>query len=105
VVGNCDLEYVMSRSYRRPYAAITGLASAKDDKRMAHRGVRRKQNLALKTSTDYENLPLPHRLEWPGTTRIPGVPTAASLQIATALEPLAKLRLLSAVTLSAVQQL
>ena len=30
---------------------------------MAHRGVRRKQNLALKTSIDYENLLLPHRLE------------------------------------------
>jgi hypothetical protein len=35
----------MSRSTRRPFAAITGTASAKDDKRMAHRGVRRKQNL------------------------------------------------------------
>jgi len=53
----------MSRSYRRPYAAITGIASAKDDKRVAHRGVRRKQNLALKTCTDYEDLLLPHRLE------------------------------------------
>jgi len=38
----------MSRSYRRPYAAITGTASAKDDKRMAQRGIRRKQNLTLK---------------------------------------------------------
>ena len=63
MVRNCDLEYVMSRSYRRPYAAITGLASAKNDKRIAHRGVRRKQNLALKTSIDCENLLLPHRLE------------------------------------------
>jgi hypothetical protein len=36
----------MSRSYRRPFAAITGLASAKWDKQLAHRGVRRKQNLA-----------------------------------------------------------
>jgi hypothetical protein len=53
----------MSRSYRRPYAAITGLASAKSDKQMAHRGVRRKQNLALKTCADYENLLLPHWLE------------------------------------------
>ena len=53
----------MSRSYRRPYAAITGLASAKDDKRLANRGVRRKQILALKTCPDYENLLLPHRLE------------------------------------------
>jgi hypothetical protein len=84
---------------------LQGLASAKNGKHIAHRGVRRKQDLALKTSTDYENLPLPHRLEWPETTRIPSVPTAASLQIATALELLAKVRLLSAVTLSAVQQL
>jgi hypothetical protein len=53
----------MSRSYRRPFAAITGLASAKNDKQMAHRGVRRKQNHALKTCADYENLLLPHRLE------------------------------------------
>ena len=55
----------MSRSYRRPFAAITGLASAKSDKQLAHRGVRRKQNLALKTSADYENLLLPHFLECP----------------------------------------
>jgi hypothetical protein len=53
----------MSRSYRRPFAAITGLASAKSDKQMAHRGVRRKQNHALKTCADYENLLPPHRLE------------------------------------------
>ena len=53
----------MSRSYRRPYAAITGTASAKSDKQLAHRGVRRKQNLALKTCADFENLLLPHRLE------------------------------------------
>jgi hypothetical protein len=42
----------MSRSYRRPFAAITGTASANDDKRLVHRGVGRKQNLALKTCTD-----------------------------------------------------
>jgi hypothetical protein len=53
----------MSRSYRRPFAAITGSASAKSDKQMAHRGIRRKQNLALKTCTDYGNLLLPHTLE------------------------------------------
>lgn len=53
----------MSRSYRRPFAAITGNASAKDDKRMAHKGVRRKQNLALKASPDHDNLLLPHRFE------------------------------------------
>lgn len=53
----------MSRSYRRPFAAITGLASAKSDKQMAHRGVRRKHNLALKICLDYENLILPYHLE------------------------------------------
>jgi hypothetical protein len=53
----------MSRSYRRPFAANTGLFSAKWDKQMAHRGVRRKQIHALKTCADYENLLLPHRLE------------------------------------------
>jgi hypothetical protein len=53
----------MSRSTRRPYTAITGLPSAKWDKQMAHRGVRRKQNLLLKTCLDYDNLLLPHPLE------------------------------------------
>jgi hypothetical protein len=53
----------MSRSYRRPFAAIIGTASAKDDKRLAHRGVRRKQNLELKNCSDYENLVLSHPLE------------------------------------------
>ena len=95
----------MSRSYRRSYAAITELASAKNDKRMAYRGVRRKQNLALKTSIDYENLLFPHRLECAWNNTYPRAATAASLQIATALEPLAKVGLFSAVTLSAVQQL
>jgi hypothetical protein len=53
----------MSRSTRRPFAAITGTASAKDDKRMAHRGVRRKQNFALKTCADYGDFLVPHRHE------------------------------------------
>jgi hypothetical protein len=55
----------MSRSYRRLFAAIMGLSSAKWDKQMAHRGVRRKQIHALKTCADYENLFLPHRFECP----------------------------------------
>jgi len=55
----------MSRSYRRAYAAITGTASAKDDKRLAHRGVRRKQDWALKICVDFENLSLPHQKECP----------------------------------------
>jgi hypothetical protein len=53
----------MSRSYRRPYAAITGLASARWDKQTAHRGVRRKQNLALRICADFENFLPPHVLE------------------------------------------
>jgi hypothetical protein len=53
----------MSRSTRRPFAAVTGTAGAKDDKRMAHRGVRRKQNLSLKICIDYEGLLIPHQLE------------------------------------------
>jgi hypothetical protein len=53
----------MSRSYRRPFAAITDLASAKWDKQMAHCGVRREQNLALKTCADYVDFLAPHRLE------------------------------------------
>ena len=53
----------MSRSYRRPFAAITGLSSAKWDKQMANRGVRHKQNHVLKTCTDYEILLHPHCLE------------------------------------------
>ena len=53
----------MSRSTRRPYAAVNGTASAKDDKRIAHRGVRRKQNFALKNCADFEGILIPHRLE------------------------------------------
>jgi len=53
----------MSRSYRRPFAAITGAASAKSDKQMAHRGLRRKQNFALKTCADWEKFLPPHRHE------------------------------------------
>jgi hypothetical protein len=55
----------MSRSFRRPYAAITGTASAKSDKQLAHRGVRRKQDLTIKTCLDFEDLILPHALECP----------------------------------------
>jgi hypothetical protein len=55
----------MSRSDRRPYAAITGTASAKDDKRLAHRGVRANRIWALKTYLDLEDFLLPHRWECP----------------------------------------
>lgn len=53
----------MSRSYRRPYVAITGLSSSKWDKKTAHRGVRRKQNIALKTCNHFDNFLAPNRLE------------------------------------------
>jgi hypothetical protein len=56
----------MFRSTRRPYAAVTGTASAKQDKVLAHRGVRRTQNQALRQAQDSEDLLLPHKLECPG---------------------------------------
>ena len=53
----------MSRSYRRPFAAIYSRASGKSDKQLAHRGVRRKQNLGLNICLDYDTFLVPHRLE------------------------------------------
>ena len=58
----------MSRSYRKPYAAITGTASAKDDKTHAARGVRHTQNRYLERlarAQDWDSFSLPHRLECP----------------------------------------
>jgi len=53
----------MSRSYRRPFAAIYSRACGKSDKQLAHRGVRRKQNLAIEICLNYDTLLVPHRLE------------------------------------------
>ena len=53
----------MSRSTRRPFAAMTGTCSAKDDRRLAHRGVRRNQNLALKICADCEDFLVRRLLE------------------------------------------
>ena len=53
----------MSRSFRRPYAANNGTVSAKADKRLANRGVRRRQNHALKICPDFEDHLPPHRYE------------------------------------------
>src|SRR5271157_829691 len=52
----------MSRSYRKPYASVTGNRSAKDDKRLAHRGVRRahKRIVQMMLRDPELNLPLPH---------------------------------------------
>ena len=53
----------MSRSNRAPFAAVTGVRSAADDKRQAARGVRRKQNQWLRTRVDFDDAIVPHRLE------------------------------------------
>lgn len=53
----------MSRSYRRPYSAPCGNASAHYDKTLAARGVRRAQNRALREAVDWEEFELPHRFE------------------------------------------
>lgn len=53
----------MSKSYRRPYASVTGNRSAKQDKILAHRGERRAQNYALRVCQDWEELSLPHKRE------------------------------------------
>jgi len=53
----------MSRSYRKPYCAVTGTNSAKEDKQRAARGVRRKQDQWLRTLDDPDAALAPHRLE------------------------------------------
>ena len=53
----------MSRSYRKPYTAITGVRSAHHDKKTAARGMRRKQNAWLRTLEDFDRALVPHRLE------------------------------------------
>lgn len=53
----------MSRSYRRPYTAVTGNKSAHADKKLAARGLRRRQNQWLHTLEDLERELIPHRLE------------------------------------------
>ena len=56
----------MSRSYRKPYCAITGWGSAKQDKRRAARAVRRTQEQWLNTLRDPDAALAPHPLECPG---------------------------------------
>jgi hypothetical protein len=55
----------MSRSYRRQYAAITGVQSASRDKQQAARGVRRRINqwLHVQDTKGGEFELVPHRLE------------------------------------------
>ena len=57
----------MSRSYRKPYAAVTGVRSAADDKRVARRNWRHAQNNALRSAianeVDWDEFLIPARLE------------------------------------------
>ena len=50
----------MSRSYRRPFASVCGKVSAKQDKQMAHRGVRRVQNRIARLMAENPDLMMPH---------------------------------------------
>lgn len=59
----------MSRSYRKPYAAVTGTISAKDDKTRAARGVRHVQKCYLRKILQGDLLDrflIPHPLECSG---------------------------------------
>ena len=53
----------MSKSYRKPYSAVTGAGSAHNDKTVAARMVRRAQNHALRTAVannvDWDEFLLP----------------------------------------------
>jgi hypothetical protein len=53
----------VSRSYRKPYTAITGLPRSHDDKKKASRGVRSRQNAWLRNLKDYDLALIPHRHE------------------------------------------
>lgn len=53
----------MSKSYRKPYSAITGVRSAAHDKMVARRCWRRAQEQAIRDCKDWEELVMPKRLE------------------------------------------
>ena len=54
----------MSRSFRKPYSAITGVRSAADDKRVARRNWRHAQNHALRQpQIDWDEFLIPARYE------------------------------------------
>ena len=53
----------MSRSYRKPYATICGHRSAADDKRVARRSVRHKENQTIRESVDWDEFLIPERYE------------------------------------------
>jgi len=53
----------MGKSYRKPYSAITGTKSAKQDKLVARRCWRRAQEQAIRDCRDWEDLVIPKRFE------------------------------------------
>jgi len=53
----------MSKSYRKPYSSPTGSLSAKKDKQMANRSIRRTQNNYLKLNWDEEDFLIPNKYE------------------------------------------
>lgn len=54
----------MSKSYRKPYAPVTGVRSAAEDKKVARRSWRRVQNLELRTfKGDWDEFLIPARYE------------------------------------------
>jgi hypothetical protein len=55
----------MSRSYRKPYSSMCGGGSAKQDKMIAARGVRRVQNRSIRECRDWDEYVVPHRYECP----------------------------------------
>ena len=59
----------MARSYRRPFYYITGKWGNSQDKVVASRCWRRKQNHALRACEDYEEYVNPVRLEAPHNNR------------------------------------
>src|SRR5690348_2624893 len=51
----------MSRSYRKPYASVTGTRSRKHDRTLASRAYRRLANFYLRTNPSNDTFLLPHR--------------------------------------------
>ena len=62
------MEVIMGKSYRKPYAAVTGVRSAHEDKTFAARSLRRTQNYALRAFKfeDWDEFIMPVRLECTG---------------------------------------
>lgn len=56
----------MGKSYRKPYTSITGHYSAKNDKRIGARGVRRAQNASIRNVDDWDEWLLPDIYECKG---------------------------------------